>query len=1062
MNGADSIVRLLGLTLLVASFACGDVTMASPYWKNKIVFPDDEFRVVGDSSAEPDWVKFTILLSPFDPEVVYFQDCRKYVFHYDFALRELDPFAGMSREEFDAATLYANGQRAILGAVVLPPTGGWPEPTKYREYGIQFVGRDAYTREQIRDMFNIVKASVAAEEDVEAFYFPSYEQTAVAEANREWFASEGIGVSSAARWANGNICYSEGWALGQLKYFSADEIESAYLRGDLTGGDILLTDGVPAEIPMVAGVVSLGPSSPNSHVAILTRTYGVPFVYLALAADAQRAQELVGRRVVLRGYNTWQGCDVRLIDAEGLDEGTVDEILELKRPGELDIQPMATYGSYSASTDLLGPGDIKYFGGKAANFGILRDSIGGNCPVAAAFSFDLWNAYLDQTIVGGNTLRQEIAGRLSGMGYPPADMGALSSTLAGIRGLFRSEYVTSFSAELQDAVVATLNDPQYGFDRFRKIRFRSSTNVEDSEQFSGAGLYDSYSGCLGDDLDGNSAGPCLCDPTRNNERGVFRAIRRVFASFYNDNAYIERLRHGVNENDVGMAILVHHSFPDEIEMANGVATLVKSSPTYSWHDITLVTQAGATSVSNPTDGSIPEEVDIDVYSTNYYATVLRESNLVALGDTVMEWQADYIDLSKLLVLAGNRYGEATGKDTYVLDFEYKKVAPFGDLVVKQIRAIPQPGSEKTITPFLINEPTEYSVFQGESSNVFGAHRLKSVWDMQTRNMWLTQKNLRASIYSDVRLDLLYGVGTVTREGGFAGWPGYRYSFSQNRSQDVWMFDDIRNARNYSLQTQVWYYSEDAPDILVAPAESPILTLSDLNMGRLYLEVTYDQPVPFRDWTNATTTTTDTVSLRPTLQPDPGDKFQRRTVSDKDSGISIDASFYWPPHPTGATAGYTAPLVRWEETVIEGLTDSAIVLRGNYSQTYGPAHHNFSEEFIFEPRLEAGISPDILNQLRQKDIRMIYCILDIVQSESGVTKSVVRVLNIIGFDKDMYPADLDGDGDVGGTDLGLFGEYWRRTGCGACGGADFTDDGQVRFDDLAVFAIEWLSDYYRPQ
>lgn len=106
-----------------------------------------------------------------------------------------------------------------------------------------------------------------------------------------------------------------------------------------------------------------------------------------------------------------------------------------------------------------------------------------------------------------------------------------------------------------------------------KLRFRSSTNVEDSEQFTGAGLYDSYSGCLLDDLDGDTDGPSLCDPSEPAERGVFRALRRVFASFYNDNAVLERLRHGVNETSVGMAVLVHPSFPDEIEWANGVATL---------------------------------------------------------------------------------------------------------------------------------------------------------------------------------------------------------------------------------------------------------------------------------------------------------------------------------------------------------------------------------------------------------------------------------------------------------------------------------------------------------
>jgi len=41
--------------------------------------------------------------------------------------------------------------------------------------------------------------------------------------------------------------------------------------------------------------------------------------------------------------------------------------------------------------------------------------------------------------------------------------------------------------------------------------------------------------------------PSQCDPSENNECGVFRAIKRVYASFYNDNAFIERLRHGIDE-----------------------------------------------------------------------------------------------------------------------------------------------------------------------------------------------------------------------------------------------------------------------------------------------------------------------------------------------------------------------------------------------------------------------------------------------------------------------------------------------------------------------------------
>ncbi len=130
-------------------------------------------------------------------------------------------------------------------------------------------------------------------------------------------------------------------------------------------------------------------------------------------------------------------------------------------------------------------------------------------------------------------------------------------------------------------------------------------------------------------------GPSQCDPGEAEERGVFRAIRKVFASFYNDNAFLERLRYGVNEDDVGMAVLVHHSFPDEIEMANGVATFDRGGA-YSTQAL-LVTQLGAVSVANPEGGAIPEEVNVHLYPTSMFAEILRYSSLVLLGDTVLTY-----------------------------------------------------------------------------------------------------------------------------------------------------------------------------------------------------------------------------------------------------------------------------------------------------------------------------------------------------------------------------------------------------------------------------------------
>ena len=1177
--------------LLLAAACAAETITPSPFWKNQIVFPDDPFCASTTSDDDPGWVKFTILvLDGYDPNLVYYQDCKEYVLHYDFATDLLDPFVGISASEYYQITLYEEGQQAILGAVIMSPY------EDIGEYGIQFIRNDPYPREQIADMFNLVKASISADPNVQAFYFPTYEQLATAQNNYDWFESQDIRVSSAARWAEGNVCYSQGWALGELKFFGIDEIETAYKNGLLEPNDILLTDYVPAEIGFVSGIISLSPSVPSSHVAILANTFGVPFVHLALVEDANSAQLFVGHKVAFCAYNKYGACEVKLIDVNGvLTEQQIEEILALKELPPLEISPMAGYGAYSADTNGLLPSDIQYFGGKAANFGMLREAIPDYSPVAVAFSFDLWNEFLDQTLtpsdgvvidpcgyllfwadndedqglmhtnfklsaagedigfydtdgitlvdgitfgpqsgdvsygrspdgndnwvffsggtatpgwsntgsggpgqglfinefmaendstiqdpngsgypdwvelynagptaielggmyltddmndptkwmipfdISGGTLREEIAGRLSGYTYPPADMATLSVDLSIIRNLIKNPNVTSFTQESQDAVIATLQDPNYGFDPNQKIRFRSSTNVEDSNQFTGAGLYDSYSGCLADDLDGDDDGPCNCDPNEPSERGVFRAIRKVFASFYNNNAFLERLRHDVNEAEVGMALLVHHSFPDEIELANGVATLRKVSGSH--RNIMLVTQDGATSVANPEPGCIPEEVSVDVWSFGIYPTLVRPSNLVPLGDTVMEWDDDYIALSQLLVNVADKFAEAG----FTLDFEYKKVAaggaaiPAGGLVVKQVRQIPRPSTTPSITPFLINQPTQYCTIPNWGDGVFATHRLKSRWTLETKNFWLTPTNLEDSFYADARLEYTAEGRIRTLTGKPSLWPFAYHTFGGTATTDAWQMHHLQNPRTCEL------HADNIPT-QVSPAQSPLVTVNDFWLG---LSAEYAQPVASVDYGgDPITTTTDQIQLCSCSQPERGDLLQQRSF-DGPNGVSITTSFYWPPWPKGIVIGYTAPLKRWVETVIEGYTTEPIVLHGYYSQTYNPEHHNFPEHFLFEPQLEPGISQDILDQLQAKNIRLIYMYYRY--------DPIYNIIRTYGFEPQMFiPGDFEPDGDVDCADFARLAQRWLDTVCDDCGGTDLNGDGKVNIDDLLELTENWLA------
>ncbi|MCX5638880.1 MAG: hypothetical protein NTX52_14480, partial [Planctomycetota bacterium] len=148
-RNASLFTSAVALVLILPLLVWAPTIPPSPYWKNRIVFPDEPFRVQGTSANDPGWVKLTILLSSYDPNIVYFQDCRKYAFHYNFAVELLEPFYGMTPPQFDQATLYRQGQQAILGAVIMPPTSGYPPSVAYPEYGIQFVRRDPYTREEV-------------------------------------------------------------------------------------------------------------------------------------------------------------------------------------------------------------------------------------------------------------------------------------------------------------------------------------------------------------------------------------------------------------------------------------------------------------------------------------------------------------------------------------------------------------------------------------------------------------------------------------------------------------------------------------------------------------------------------------------------------------------------------------------------------------------------------------------------------------------------------------------------------------------------------------------------
>jgi hypothetical protein len=151
----------------------------------------------------------------------------------------------------------------------------------------------------------------------------------------------------------------------------------------------------------------------------------------------------------------------------------------------------------------------------------------------------------------------------------------------------------------------------------------------------------------------------------------------------------------------------------------------------------------------------------------------------------------------------------------------------------------------------------------------------------------------------------------------------------------------------------------------------VLTLADCGVQ---LTVSYETPqigleYDFEGNLKPVRRTKDFVVLEPRRVVTSTNLLQNRSHSE--GGVTVATEFYWPKPPSKGIGEKTAPLIEWKETRIEGLTPEPIVLRGFYSQTYRPGHHNFSEEFIFEPALEEGLSPALLSGLEAANVKLIH-------------------------------------------------------------------------------------------
>jgi len=480
-------------------------------------------------------------------------------------------------------------------------------------------------------------------------------------------------------------CYSAGRTLGVLRFFTLDSWERAVASGGISRTTVVVLKNVPFvfDIP-VAGIITAEPQGLFAHVDLLARREGIPNIFLPGAWEEPRLRQFEGKPVRFTAQpGVWS------VEEAGWSD--VAESLAQRRPQPILLKKPVDSFELLSLRDAAGTFPVQKFGGKFAHMAFFYDAIPPENRVEGfGISFGYFRSFLETN-------------RVPGLGVTPWSY--ILQASAGERfvadPVFRRRFLESFrrllrrsttvDRELVQAIAEKARDV-FGDDRI-KLRFRSSSNAEDSLFFPGAGLYDSTSGCPADSLDPGEIGPCLCDPEEPRERTVERALRKVWASLWNDRAWEERWWYGIEEGEARMGILVTPAFLNE--RANGVAmTGSPSDPTDSRYFVSA--QVGEASVVRPEPGSLPElDLLTPLGDGRFRILRIQRSSLLQEGFVLSE--DVLMQLGRILSSLQTAYRSEPGVPEEIVRLEIEFKIPYeGGLKVKQVRPFLLPGSERLL------------------------------------------------------------------------------------------------------------------------------------------------------------------------------------------------------------------------------------------------------------------------------------------------------------------------------------------------------------------------------
>lgn len=345
--------------------------------------------------------------------------------------------------------------------------------------------------------------------------------------------------------------------------------------------DIVVLNFLPLKLTPVRGIVVTMPSTPLSHINILAHGWGIPNVYIkdAETVFAPLQGEWIELNAAERKYN-WKSA-ARAI-ASPTTTAPAAPPADVTRRDILSLRELTRTWSVA-------------YGAKAANLGEISANLKGeaNIPDGFVIPFHFFAAHMS-----GNGLDKKL-GQILAAKNSNEDKTIRKKLLAELRHQIEH---TPLAAELQKQVEARWKSEL----RSKPVFVRSSSNLEDLKNFSGAGLYFSAA---------NQA----------TAAAIAASVKKVWASLYSFEAFEARSHFGVEQSHIYMAVIIQIG----VDMDLGGVLLTRNPYLKTRGDAVLISTVCGHNSQIADNRGMPEQILVN-YESNAVVVWTRAQQETAL------------------------------------------------------------------------------------------------------------------------------------------------------------------------------------------------------------------------------------------------------------------------------------------------------------------------------------------------------------------------------------------------------------------------------------------------